>query len=64
MNDLAVAGARGHSMIVTFVLEEGLPSAILEAEVRAMSSALRRAGAETRIGYFKPQHLYSERRRL
>lgn len=44
MNDLAVAGARGHSMIVTFVLEEGLPSAILEAEVRAMSSALRRAG--------------------
>jgi hydrogenase expression/formation protein HypE len=44
MNDLAVAGARGHSMIVTFVLEEGLPSAILEAEVRAMSTALRRAG--------------------
>jgi hydrogenase expression/formation protein HypE len=44
MNDLAVAGARGHSMIVTFVLEEGLSSAILEAEVRAMSSALRRAG--------------------
>jgi hydrogenase expression/formation protein HypE len=44
MNDLAVAGARGHSMIVTFVLEEGLPSSILEAEVRAMSNALRRAG--------------------
>jgi hydrogenase expression/formation protein HypE len=44
MNDLAVAGARGHSMIVTFVLEEGLPSAVLEAEVRAMSSALRRVG--------------------
>ena len=44
MNDLAVAGARGHSMVVTFVLEEGLPSSILEAEVRAMSSALRRSG--------------------
>ncbi len=44
MNDLAVAGARGHSMVVTFVLEEGLPSSILEAEVRAMSNALRRAG--------------------
>ena len=44
MNDLAVGGARGHSMVVTFVLEEGLPSSILEAEVRAMSNALRRAG--------------------
>jgi hydrogenase expression/formation protein HypE len=44
MNDLAVGGARGHSMVVTFVLEEGLPSSILEAEVRAMSDALSRAG--------------------
>src|SRR5580693_88718 len=44
MNDLAVAGAKGHSMVVTFVLEEGLPSSVLEAEVRAMSDALRRAG--------------------
>jgi len=44
MNDLAVGGARGHSMVVTFVLEEGLLSSILEAEVRAMSNALRRAG--------------------
>jgi hydrogenase expression/formation protein HypE len=44
MNDLAVAGAKGHSMVVTFVLEEGLPSSVLEAEVRAMSNALRRAG--------------------
>jgi hydrogenase expression/formation protein HypE len=49
MNDLAVAGARGHCMVVTFVLEEGLPSSILEAEVRAMSSALRRAGV-TMVG--------------
>jgi hydrogenase expression/formation protein HypE len=44
MNDLAVAGAKGHSMVVTFVLEEGLLSSVLEAEVRAMSNALRRAG--------------------
>ena len=44
MNDLAVGGAKGHSMVVTFVLEEGLPSSILETEVRAMSNALRRAG--------------------
>jgi hydrogenase expression/formation protein HypE len=44
MNDLAVSGAKGHSMVVTFVLEEGLPSSVLEAEVRAMSNALRRAG--------------------
>src|SRR6201996_5543929 len=44
MNDLAVSGARGHSMVVTFVLEEGLAAAVLEAEVRAMSEALKRAG--------------------
>ena len=54
MNDLAVGGARGHSMVVTFVLEEGLPSSILEAEVRAMSNALRRAdvamvGGDTKV---------------
>jgi hydrogenase expression/formation protein HypE len=49
MNDLAVSGARGHSMVVTFVLEEGLRSPVLEAEVRAMSDALRRAGV-TMVG--------------
>jgi hydrogenase expression/formation protein HypE len=49
MNDLAVAGAKGHSMVVTFVLEEGLQSSVLEAEVRAMSSALRRVGV-TMVG--------------
>src|ERR1700760_3222041 len=54
MNDLAVAGAKGHSMVVTFVLEEGLPSSVLEAEVRAMSNALRRAsvamvGGDTKV---------------
>lgn len=44
MNDLAVSGAKGIAMTVTFVLEEGLPTADLEAEVRAMSGALKRAG--------------------
>ncbi len=44
MNDLAVSGAKGCAMVVTFVLEEGLPTTILEAEVRAMSLALQRAG--------------------
>ena len=31
-------------MVVTFVLEEGLPTSVLEAEVRAMAAALQRAG--------------------
>jgi hydrogenase expression/formation protein HypE len=44
MNDLAVSGARGQAMVVTFVLEEGLSTSILEEEVRAMSKALHRAG--------------------
>jgi hydrogenase expression/formation protein HypE len=44
MNDLAVSGAKGCAMVVTFVLEEGLPTSVLEGEVRAMSEALKRAG--------------------
>ncbi len=44
MNDLAVSGAKCCAMVVTFVLEEGLPTAVLEEEVRAMSEALERAG--------------------
>jgi hydrogenase expression/formation protein HypE len=42
MNDLAVSGARGQAMVVTFVLEEGLPTSVLESEVRAMAAALHR----------------------
>jgi hydrogenase expression/formation protein HypE len=49
MNDLAVSGAKGQAMVVTFVLEEGLPTSVLEAEVRAMAAALRRAGV-TMVG--------------
>ncbi|MGH9564815.1 MAG: HypE family hydrogenase expression/formation protein, partial [Candidatus Angelobacter sp.] len=44
MNDLAVSGARGQALVATFVLEEGLPTSILEAEVRAMAEAARAAG--------------------
>ena len=44
LNDLAVSGARGQAMVVTFVLEEGLPTSVLEGEVRAMTAALHRAG--------------------
>ncbi len=44
MNDLAVSGARGQAMVVTFVLEEGLPTSVLEAEIRAMAAAIQRAG--------------------
>src|SRR5271167_4615309 len=44
MNDLAVSGAKGQAMVVTFILEEGLPSSVLEGEVRAMAAALAKAG--------------------
>jgi hydrogenase expression/formation protein HypE len=44
VNDLAVSGARAEVLVTTFVLEAGLPSGVLEAEVRAMGEAARRAG--------------------
>jgi hydrogenase expression/formation protein HypE len=44
MNDLAVSGARGEALVVSFVLEEGLPTSVLEGEVRAMAAALEKAG--------------------
>jgi hydrogenase expression/formation protein HypE len=54
MNDLAVSGAIGQAMVVTFVLEEGLPTSVLEDEVRAMAAALNRArvimvGGDTKV---------------
>lgn len=45
VNDLAVAGARIAAMTVTFVLEAGLATDLLEAEVRAMARALEHCGA-------------------
>jgi hydrogenase expression/formation protein HypE len=44
VNDLAVAGAKPIAIVATFVLEAGLPSDVLEAEVRAMAAAAERAG--------------------
>jgi len=44
VNDLAVAGARPIALVATFVLEAGLASDVLEAEVRAMAAAADRAG--------------------
>ena len=44
VNDLAVSGARAQALVVTYVLEAGLPTEILEAEVRAMAAAAGRAG--------------------
>jgi hydrogenase expression/formation protein HypE len=44
VNDLAVSGAKAIALVTTFVLEAGLPTAVLEAEVRAMADAARRAG--------------------
>jgi hydrogenase expression/formation protein HypE len=46
VNDLAVSGARAEAMVVTFVLEAGLPTELLEAEVRAMANAARAAGVK------------------
>jgi len=44
VNDLAVSGARAEALTVTFVLEAGLATPVLEAEVRAMADAARNAG--------------------
>ncbi len=44
VNDLAVSGAIAQTLVVSYVLEAGLPTDILEAEVRAMADAAQRAG--------------------
>jgi hydrogenase expression/formation protein HypE len=44
VNDLAVAGAEAVAMVVSFVLEAGLPTEVLDAEVRAMARAATAAG--------------------
>jgi hydrogenase expression/formation protein HypE len=46
VNDLAVAGARPLALTVSLVLEEGLESATLRAEVDAMAAAAEAAGVE------------------
>ena len=44
VNDLAVSGARAETLVVTYVLEAGLATEVLEAEVRAMARAAAAAG--------------------
>jgi hydrogenase expression/formation protein HypE len=44
LNDLAVSGAKPLGLLVSFVIEAGLPTPVLEAEVRALAEAARRAG--------------------
>src|SRR5262249_10069802 len=53
MNDLAVSGAAGKALVATFVLEEGLPTGVLEAEVRAMAAAAQKAGVAIVGGHTK-----------
>src|ERR1700721_1338642 len=44
VNDLAVSGAMAEFMVVTFVLEAGLPTEILQTQIQAMPDAARKAG--------------------
>ncbi len=44
VNDLAVSGARPIGLMATFILEAGLSSAVLRAEIEAMAGAAERAG--------------------
>jgi len=44
VNDLAVSGARAVALVVSYVLEAGLATEVLEAEIRAMADAAARAG--------------------
>jgi hydrogenase expression/formation protein HypE len=44
VNDLAVSGAKAQALMVSYVLEAGLPTEILEAEIRAMAAAAIAAG--------------------
>ncbi len=48
VNDLAVSGARAEALVMTFILEAGLPSEMLEAEVRAMAEAAAAGGRRHR----------------
>ncbi|MGH7525676.1 MAG: hydrogenase expression/formation protein HypE [Gemmatimonadales bacterium] len=50
VNDLAVAGARPIALTLSLVLEEGLSSDVLRAEVEAIARAAREAGVEIVAG--------------
>jgi len=44
VNDLAVSGAQPEALVVTFVLEAGLRTDVLQAEIQAMATAAQNAG--------------------
>ena len=44
VNDLAVSGAKAEVLVTSFVLEAGLPTEVLQAELEAMAQAAREAG--------------------
>jgi len=46
VNDLAVSAAQPLALLLTFVIEEGIATEILEAELRAIAEAARRTGVE------------------
>ena len=46
VNDLAVSGARPVALVSSLILEAGLPSDVLEREIRAMGEAAMRAGVK------------------
>ncbi len=46
VNDLAVSGARPVALLATLILEAGLPSEVLEAELGALGVAAARAGVQ------------------
>jgi hydrogenase expression/formation protein HypE len=50
VNDLAVSGARAEVLAATFVLEAGLPTEMLQAEIQAMAAAAREAGVRIAAG--------------
>src|SRR5579885_3066912 len=43
-NDLAVSGARPEALVVSYILEAGLPTEVLQAEIEAMATAANTAG--------------------
>ena len=54
VNDLAVSGAKPQAMVVTLILEAGLPTEILQAEIQAMAKAAQTArvrivGGDTKV---------------
>jgi hydrogenase expression/formation protein HypE len=50
VNDLAVSGARALALTVSLILEEGLESEVLRAEVAAIAAAAQAAGVEIVAG--------------